>query len=189
MTPTADKRDAILEAALVLFDERGFHGAAVPELAARAGVAAGTIYRYFDSKEAIVNALFQSWKLRLTEAVVPALAMEQPWRGRFRALWTTLAAFSVAHPRVLQFLELHHHADYLDATSRAIEANTAEALFALVAAGQAEEALVELEPPALIALVYGAFVGLLRAERLGYLTLSPDVIARTEERVWALVRR
>lgn len=57
-----DKREAILAAALGLFVERGFHGTAVPEVAARAGVGAGTIYRYFASKEALVNALYQREK-------------------------------------------------------------------------------------------------------------------------------
>ena len=42
-----------------LFTERGFHGTAMPLVAERAGVAAGTIYRYFDSKEALVDAVFQ----------------------------------------------------------------------------------------------------------------------------------
>src|SRR5690606_27876447 len=53
-----DKREAILHAALELFVERGFWGTAVPEIAEKAGVGAGTIYRYFESKEALVNALY-----------------------------------------------------------------------------------------------------------------------------------
>jgi AcrR family transcriptional regulator len=61
----AEKRDAILAAALELFAERGFHGTSVPEIAERARVGAGTIYRYFPSKEALVNALFRAQKLEL----------------------------------------------------------------------------------------------------------------------------
>jgi AcrR family transcriptional regulator len=54
-----DKRDRLLTAALELFETRGFDGVAVPEIAARAGVATGTIYRYFATKEALVNALYR----------------------------------------------------------------------------------------------------------------------------------
>src|SRR5262245_20911865 len=46
-----DKEEAILNAALELFVERGFHGTTVPSVAERAGVAPGTIYHYFASKE------------------------------------------------------------------------------------------------------------------------------------------
>ena len=53
----ADKRRRILDAALGLFAERGFHGTAVPLVAGRAEVGAGTIYRFFESKEEIALAL------------------------------------------------------------------------------------------------------------------------------------
>ena len=57
-----DKREAITAAALELFVERGFYGTAVPEIADLAGVGAGTIYRYFESKEALVNAIYREQK-------------------------------------------------------------------------------------------------------------------------------
>ena len=62
MQELGDKEEAILAAALELFAERGFYGTAVPAVAQRAGVGAGTIYRYFDNKEALVNVLYRRWK-------------------------------------------------------------------------------------------------------------------------------
>src|SRR6266436_2876032 len=47
----------ILEAALSVFAERGFAAARMEQIAARAGVSKGTIYLYFDSKEAVFRAL------------------------------------------------------------------------------------------------------------------------------------
>jgi AcrR family transcriptional regulator len=47
----------ILEAALAVFAERGFAAARMEQIAARAGVSKGTIYLYFDSKEAVFRAL------------------------------------------------------------------------------------------------------------------------------------
>ena len=47
----------ILEAALSVFAERGFAAARMEQIAARAGVSKGTIYLYFDSKEAVFKAL------------------------------------------------------------------------------------------------------------------------------------
>src|SRR5690348_2500554 len=45
-----DKRCAIIRATLELVAEHGFHGAPMALVAERSGVAAGTIYRYFESK-------------------------------------------------------------------------------------------------------------------------------------------
>jgi AcrR family transcriptional regulator len=49
----------ILDAALSLFAEKGFAAARLEEIAARAGVSKGTIYLYFESKEAVFKALVQ----------------------------------------------------------------------------------------------------------------------------------
>ena len=67
-TPT-DKREAILDAALHLFTERTFAACPVPLVAERAGVATGTIYRYFPSKEALVNEVYRRWKGELKRIV------------------------------------------------------------------------------------------------------------------------
>src|SRR5450432_993039 len=65
-----DKREAIMTAALELFVERGFFGTAVPEIADKAGVGAGTIYRYFPSKDALVNELYRQEKMRFGASVI-----------------------------------------------------------------------------------------------------------------------
>lgn len=53
----ADKGTAILEAALTLFVRSGFHATRVEEIAERAGVAKGTVYEYFPSKEALFKGI------------------------------------------------------------------------------------------------------------------------------------
>ena len=60
-TPTGT-REKILEAALELFRERGFEQATMREIAARAGVATGLAYYYFESKDAIVLAFYHRAK-------------------------------------------------------------------------------------------------------------------------------
>src|SRR4029077_3887695 len=87
------KREAILEAALELFAERGFHGTAVPLVAERAQVGAGTLYRYFTSKEALVNALFQQWKAALFQALTADFPTDAPPRQQFHELWQRLGRF------------------------------------------------------------------------------------------------
>ena len=49
-----DKREAVMRAALELVGEHGFHGSPMAMIASRAGVAAGTIYRYFESKDVLI---------------------------------------------------------------------------------------------------------------------------------------
>jgi AcrR family transcriptional regulator len=189
MPPRTDKRQAILDAALMLFAERGFHGTSVPEIAKSAGVGAGTIYRHFESKEALVNALYQHWKALSGVALLAQVPTDVPWRTRFRALWNALMAFDADNPMVLDFLDLQHHTDYLDETSRQLELLSASSYFAFIQAAQADEAIMDDPPGVIAALVFGAYLGLVRGARSGYYPLSPDIVLCTEERVWSMIRR
>jgi AcrR family transcriptional regulator len=53
----SDKREAVLLAAMELVGEHGFHGSPMALIAEQAGVAAGTIYRFFDSKDTLIKEI------------------------------------------------------------------------------------------------------------------------------------
>lgn len=55
-TQIMDKRKAIMEAALKLFTERGFHGTTTTQISKEAGVATGTLFNYFPTKEDLIIA-------------------------------------------------------------------------------------------------------------------------------------
>ncbi|HET9625541.1 MAG TPA: TetR/AcrR family transcriptional regulator [Kofleriaceae bacterium] len=158
-----DKREAIMAAALALFVERGFFGTAVPEIAERAGVGAGTIYRYFESKEALVNALYREHKMAFGRLASDGFPLGAPTREQFRLLWMRMAAYATEHPSSFAFLELHHHASYLDAESRAVEHRVTELFATVVVAAQARGELKVGDPGVLMGLMRGAFVGVIRS--------------------------
>ena len=58
-TPPAPKREAILRAATDVFAGRGFFNAQVADVARAAGVAAGTVYLYFRSKDDLLVSIFE----------------------------------------------------------------------------------------------------------------------------------
>jgi AcrR family transcriptional regulator len=157
------KRDAILDAALGLFAERGFHGTAVPAVAEAAKVGAGTLYRYFSSKEALVNALYQREKLVFVQLLISDFPMQGAPREQFSELWRRLWRYAKEHPQSAVFLELHHHGAYLDEASRALEARVMEPVVAFVRLAQEQRALKPLEPELLVAVVYGAFIQVAKA--------------------------
>jgi TetR/AcrR family fatty acid metabolism transcriptional regulator len=64
---TRDKRERILAAAVKVFAAKGFYCARVSEVAREAGVADGTIYLYFSSKEEILRGLFEENMRRLID--------------------------------------------------------------------------------------------------------------------------
>lgn len=184
-----DKRDAILDAALALFAERGFHGTAVPLVAEKAKVGAGTIYRYFPSKEALVNTLFQRHKGALGEALLSGFPMDAPFRQQFHHFWTRVCAYARENPSALQFLELHHHGPYLDETSRAIEKGLLETAKNIVAQAIRAQIAKDVAPEVLMAIVWGSFRALVQGGCEGYIELDTRTIADAESCVWEAIRR
>ncbi|MCG8394701.1 MAG: TetR/AcrR family transcriptional regulator [Pseudomonadales bacterium] len=182
------KRDLIIQAALKVFAEHGLHGTAVPPIAAEAGVGVGTLYRYFDSKEALINAVFQDTKQQLQDALLTDLDLMNPSRSLFDALWARLTRFARNNPEGFQFLEMQDHHSYLTADSRHREQALLIPLGMMVIIGQRTGLLSDdMKPDLAIALFWGAFVGVFKAERLGYLTLSDDDLKRARDACWLAI--
>jgi TetR/AcrR family transcriptional regulator, repressor of fatR-cypB operon len=185
-----DKRRRILDAALATFAERGFHGTSVPEVADAAGVGTGTLYRYFEHKEALVNEVYRDAKLRLRAALLEGMASPDSYRANdaerwFAELWRRLGAFAKANPDAFRFLEMQDHVAYLDAESRQIEMTVIAPLF--VAGQRMRDSSATAPIDVLIALVWGAFVGLVKAARLGYLTLDDTRLAQAGSACWRMI--
>ena len=182
------KSEAILKAALDLFVERGFHGTPVPLVAEEAGVGAGTIYRSFASKEALVNTLYQRWKETIANHIVRDFPYDRPPREQFKIIWERMADFALAHPRELSFLELHHHGSYLDKKSLAIEHGIIEFGVAMVTHAQEKQAIKKGDPLLMMELVNGAFLGIFRATVEGRLKLTKREYMVAEQLCWEAIR-
>jgi len=185
---TDDKRRRVLDAALVVFAEKGYHGTAVPEIAAAAGVGTGTLYRYFATKEALVNEVYRDAKERLGTALLEGLDSAAPGDAWFLDVWGRLTRFARAEPLAFRFLEMQDHAPYLDEASRQTELRVLGPLWLAGQRIRDEEPGVRLPVDVVIALVWGAFVGLLKAERLGYLRLDEATLAAAGKACWEMVQ-
>ena len=82
---------AILDAAAAEFGEKGFHESSIVSITIRAGVALGSFYTYFESKEALFKALVQDMSGRVRDHVAPVLAAHGG--GAIGAEGIALAAF------------------------------------------------------------------------------------------------
>ncbi len=180
-------REVILDAALAAFTEHTYGGTAMAQVAERAGVAVGSIYRHFRSKEALGNAVHRRWKTHLLEYLLREVDEDQPVRASFAGMWRGLRAFATEHPAAFAFLEHQQHAGYLDDESRAVSARVDDAAADLVRRGQRTGELRAGDPDLLVALAYGAFVGLSKNVRAGA-EISDEQFSASEDAVWDLLR-
>lgn len=86
-----DKRTAIMETALKLFTERGFQGTSTAQISKEAGVATGTFFNYFPTKEDLINSLYFEVKGRLNSSMEKEIESESTFQERVRRLWSNLS--------------------------------------------------------------------------------------------------
>jgi len=82
-----DKRNAVLDAATRLFAERGLNAAPTSEISKQAGVAEGTLFTYFKTKDDLINALYREIKLELADAMMSDFPRKKKVGTRLRHVW------------------------------------------------------------------------------------------------------
>ncbi len=181
-----NKSEEILAAALELFTAKGFDGTAVPLIAERANVAAGTIYRYFASKEELVNSLFQKWQESLYHKIKDNFPENAEPKEQFHRIWQSMAEFQRENPVAFDFLEMQYNLPYLDKKSIAKRALLLKFLTRF--AHDNRDILIKFPPDALIAIVWGAFVGLVKGSRNGKIKLDDQFLKESEDLLWNAIK-
>ncbi|WP_245585857.1 TetR/AcrR family transcriptional regulator [Paenibacillus pinihumi] len=188
MEATISKRDKIAEAALILFAERGYDGTTVPMIADNAEVGAGTIYRYFENKEALVNELFQDGVKRLHQSMMQDYPFEGSIREQFTHLFYGMVRFAQKHLHEQYFIETHSNAYCLDETSRNTFQQLLDFFHAYIDRGKQQGMIRPLPADALIAIVFGAFTRVFTLIRSGKLEETTELLSQLEECCWDAVR-
>jgi len=144
-TPPSSRRDGegtrqkLLRAALELFTGEGFLASTTPIIAQRAGVAEGTIYRHFTSKEHLLNEVYrgtQRWATGVVREVDADRSLKAPERlARIARRFVETAERDPAGARMLL---RQRDANFLDVPSRDAAREFREAVQQVVAAGKAD---------------------------------------------------
>jgi AcrR family transcriptional regulator len=113
-----DKRNAILDAATRLFAERGLAAAPTSEISKRAGVAEGTLFTYFETKDALINSLYREIKLELADAMMSDFPRKKNVRTRLQHVWDRYVHWGMANPEQRKILAQLQMSDILTKDSR-----------------------------------------------------------------------
>jgi AcrR family transcriptional regulator len=95
----------LIEAAAQEFGSRGFHDAAITGITARAGVALGSFYTYFDSKEAVFRALVKDMSQAVRSHVAEAVKDAPDRLSAERTGLAAFIAFTRKHPELYRIIE------------------------------------------------------------------------------------
>jgi TetR/AcrR family transcriptional regulator, repressor of fatR-cypB operon len=180
-------RRKVMDAALELFVERTWNGTNVPDIAALAGVAVGTIYRYFPNKQALGEAVFTEAKAAFAATVVTDAVREADPVTAIGLLWRHQVAFALAYPQAFSFLEHQMHGSYLRPQAYEVVDRLNAELVEIIRAAQTVGAVRAGDPQVLLSMAFGAFVAITKHSRASGIPLGEYDLEGAREAVMGLI--
>ena len=181
---TLDRPAAIRRALRDLVAERGFHGASMGAIAREAGVATGTAYVHYDSKEELVYATYLELKAELSSAVMAGYDAGARPIAAWRHILTTAYEHLAEEPKRARFLtQLEESLYYEEAHSRLMAAG--DPLWEAAAAEEFQKLLVPLPTEVIYSLSFGVAVRLVAAG----VQLKPGEVEMLVDATWRAVTR
>jgi len=181
---TLDRPAAIRRALRDLVAERGFHGASMGAIAKEAGVATGTAYVHYESKEELVYATYLEIKLGLSTAVMTHLDETAKPFETWRHILTAAYDYLVDEPERARFLtQLEESPYYKEAHNRLMAMG--DPLYEAARAEEMAGLLVPLPTEVIYALSFGVAVRLIAAG----VRLKPEEVDLLVDATWRAVTK
>jgi AcrR family transcriptional regulator len=105
MEQISNKKVQILESALELIRENGFHGCPISQVAKHASVAAGSVYTYFESKDEMILELYRYVKSEVLKEISEKDDPNKHFEERFFDFWNNLTSLYQKRPAFQSFLD------------------------------------------------------------------------------------
>jgi AcrR family transcriptional regulator len=180
--PPRDRAAAVRGALRTLVARNGFHGASMSAVAREAGVATGTAYTHYASKDDVVLAAYRETKAKLAAAATAGLDATAEAGPRFRGIWLASYRHLKANPDHARFLLQVDHSPYRSAAHEAVIAD-GDPLVAQAAAPDAAAWLLPLP----LEVIYE--LGLSPAVRLaaGETELTQEQLSQIADACWRAI--
>jgi len=153
----------IMRVAVQLFVAKGFEATTIKDIARGAGVAEGTLYRHFPSKEALAKHLFFTNLERLTRRVAAQVEYVQGAEEQLREYVRAVFAEFERDPDLFYFLILSEHRELVPGEAE----HPGLILERVIAAGQASGEISAADPMTLVSLVFGSLHRLCILRKVG----------------------
>jgi AcrR family transcriptional regulator len=189
---SSDKRADVMQAALELMAEQGFHGAPMAEIAEKAGVGAGTIYRYFENKDVLITELHRELEQKISATLLEGYPVERPLRERFLYLIGELLQYFIAHPLHFRYMEQYFNSPYGISLHRDRvlgKTGNHDIVMDIFEQGIGQQVLKELPKTVLVSLAFGPMIMLIRDHICGFIVLDKVLIKQITEACWDGIKR
>ncbi|AFJ02977.1 Transcriptional regulator, TetR family [Methylophaga frappieri] len=185
-----DKREAILNATLELLSCCGFHGFSIKQLAAKANVATGTVYLYFEDRDTLIRELHRTIMQRFAKAIFTDHDPHQNLASQHHRLCCNLWHFLIENPTILLSKVQFDHLPPDVLRSHRDEAwSLLQPLTALFEVGRVQGTIKNLPDDVLAGLSFEPLVYLARQHAIGVIEIEPDNLHELVHASWDAIAK
>ncbi|HEX3002186.1 MAG TPA: TetR/AcrR family transcriptional regulator [Methanoregula sp.] len=159
--PSPEKQEAILETALRLFTERGFAGTPTSLISKEAGVATGTLFFYFKTKEDLIDTLYRRVKSEAAQEMGRGLDAEETAKAKLRRLGRNAVRWGLNNPAKLKFMEQFAHSPFVSTSAHEEGMSHFAFLEDLVLTGIRDGEIRDVDPSGLFCMMASSLSGLI----------------------------
>jgi TetR/AcrR family transcriptional regulator, multidrug resistance operon repressor len=188
MEEITEKKRAIFESTLALVRENGFHGTPMSQIARNAGVAAGTIYHHFDSKDTLIMELYGYLRQEMTSSLLKMDDDQMAFKERFFNYFISHSLFYIEHPNALFFMEQFVNSPYNNGYPNPVY-DGVKTFKSLIAQGVEDGLLKPMDPRILGSLVHGAVVSTAKIHLCRKINLQTNEIRQVAHIIWDGISR
>jgi TetR/AcrR family transcriptional regulator, repressor of fatR-cypB operon len=182
-----ERRSALLQAALDLFAEQGFNGSSTALIAQRAGVASGTLFYHFKSKEDLIHELFRDVRNKIDIKIVEDVSEDMPLRERLLRILSNLLHYLLEHPAEAKFVEQYHFSPASERNGSLSEENTT--IRNLLLRAREEQIVKDAPLLSLEAVAFGPIAALVKEHVSRGTPLDDETVHWTIEACWDGLKR
>ena len=177
-----------MQAALKLLVEHGTQATPMSAIARAAHTGMGTIYHYFTTKEALINAIYVFVKQEQLRAVAAPPAKASVKR-RFDHYYLGLITYLITQPDYFRFMNQYHNSPILTAETHAEGFRAFEPVVELLTAGQEQGIVKDMDLHQLLEFLYSSIMGFVRWIVLGDRILSQNLLNDQLRLVWDAIKQ
>ena len=156
MKPRDDKKiDQIFNATLGLVKQKGLAGITMCEIAKEAGLATGTVYIYFKSKDELLNMLFSECRKSSIDNYFINYDPASPFKIGFKNVWMNILHFRIQNFEEVVFMDQCYHSPFINECTKKLTKELTSPIYKLIEKGKEHGYLKNVDTFSLLTFMIG----------------------------------
>jgi len=188
-TTVISKKELIFSTMLKLIAERGIHNTPMSLIAKESGVATGTIYHYYKSKNEILNDLYLEKKKVFGLVIAESLKIGETKKEKFISLWSSIYEYYTSNPLTFLFIEQVIRSPIIDPETKEKAAIYYQEGFDFILDGIKEGNFINMDATVMMPMIHGNIISMTQMALENIEKVNEEMIQQAIILSWRAIKK